>query len=179
MSRYTYASGFKFSTTGINGIITKGMIQLLCLDLSETFNNWYKQTNVNNQNTRLSGHKEYYFEPEPISEGGIIMRTWPGKHEGQYKSMRIPMMNPVHGSSYWPIIQPHPMIHWYSNNEIIWKSNGDNVQLTIETVFKSFYGAPCWTMHELVMIAKCLEKHGFRILYDTFPDENKLTSLQG
>lgn len=64
----THCSGFDLK---VEKTITNKDIVTLCESLELLFGEGYKSI------------------PERISEGGIIMKDWPGKEDRQYKTMRI------------------------------------------------------------------------------------------
>jgi hypothetical protein len=81
-------------------------------------------------------------EPEPISEGGIIISGWSGKTDEMYKSIRLFFNNE---EERWPYIYAHTFQEWKDNEPIILRKKG----LRIDTIVKSFHGAPFWTEMEL------------------------------
>jgi hypothetical protein len=86
------------------------------------------------------------FEPEPITEGGIIFKYINGEQEW-YKSMRLGL-----SGKDWPWIC-NPMVSWLNNNNIIIKKD-----IRIYTYLKSFRNAPVFTQDELRAIEECFNK---------------------
>ncbi len=130
----TYTSGLSFKAVKI---ITKDDIIILCNLLNEC--------------------KEYSdlftFEPEPITEGGIIYKfknetdIKDGKYD-KYKTVRLCIGN-------WPWINNNVMNEWKGNNDTI--INKDQI---INTFLKSFYGAPVFTIDELKIWEECFKQIG-------------------
>ena len=74
---------------------------------------------------RLEFGPNYDFEPESITEGGIIMTNWPGKIEGRYPDERQPPYKSLrfHLEDYgsWPCVTLHD---WSEKEpEIIWSQH--------------------------------------------------------
>jgi hypothetical protein len=168
---YTYTSGFRmFTEFGI----TKRKYMELCDMLTTEINK------LNNSNIRI--------EPEPITEGGFVFR---GLDNIMYKTMRHNMcglvdekihkkhksistcrcsdMNARHLT--WPTVCVSKLDEWRTSDEVIFPPNS----FTFETVFlKAFRGAPAWTMDELKVFARCLEKFGFVV--KRYPAKKSLVS---
>lgn len=84
----------------------------------------------------------YLFEPEPIREGGIIFKQWPGKVDNQYKSFRL------HFNQYgdWPRITDNTLKTWTDKESfVIWRGNGETQKYRGGSYIKAFRGAPKWT----------------------------------
>lgn len=96
----------------------------------------------------------YEFDLEPITEGGIIWRQWPGKLPGHFKTFRLCIRD-------WPDIAPSWKIIWQNNTEVVLKSGEIHF-----TTLKAFYGAPAWTMEEVEKFRSVLAKHGLEIQPD-------------
>jgi hypothetical protein len=144
MNAQTYTFGFNFS---INDKVTKHKIYNLCNDLNEEFKG------------------KLLLQPEKITEGGLLV-TWPDQ-KNEYKTIRF--ITSDHFNRNWPWISDDPMKSWKNNNDVIWPVSGK-----FGTVLKSFNGAPCWTISELELIAKCMTKNLFIVDYDSFPNKNDL-----
>jgi hypothetical protein len=160
---YTHSIGPYF----FKRVVTTEDVFNLCVELEATFG------------------PGYVFLPEPITEGGILMESWPGKLPEHYKSMRFHAKKPecferINGR--WPIIdQNNPsrtLEDWGSSNpEVIWKDEREVINqygsgrgktkfalgsgVWLDTFLKAYYGAPCWTVSELSLVAACFEKVGF------------------
>jgi hypothetical protein len=118
------------------------------------------------------GHK---FEPESITEGGIVWRQWPGKRPDDresYKSMRFHPLEAAitrkgrgqhrHGSTD---VGQWPWIGRVDADGLIreWQTSADkpifaprsspsgtcNTDIRIDTFLKAFRGAPVWTLDQL------------------------------
>lgn len=121
----------------------------------------------------------YEFKPEPISEGGIEMTSWPGKDDPRaYKTVRFHM---VHGQ--WPIIQRDTLDQWRINPPVeIWTLPprlGRDRAHTLEgsTFFKAFYGAPCWTRESAGLVMDALNSVGFKCIKSSLPKNKDLQSF--
>lgn len=83
----------------------------------------------------LNGKNEYFnlceFQPEPITEGGIVFKFKDGSNTKWYKSVRLG----IRGK--WPRIPNNVMTDWNENNEILIETN-----YKFTTFLKSFHGAP-------------------------------------
>lgn len=128
----TYCSGDEFA---FDGQLTKDMVASICKELSRLFG------------------EGYIFEQEAITEGGILMKAWPGKAEHHYKTMRW------YGFE-WPwVIQGE---RWEGREDIIEKDRwrwGNR----ISTFLKAFHGAPCWSIDEIMKIRDVLSEFGFKL----------------
>jgi len=125
----TYTSGLSFKT---KKDITQNDIITLCnlLNNHELFNNICT------------------FEPEPITEGGIIFKYINGDQEW-YKSMRLGL-----DGKDWPLSSiNNPMVNWLNNNDII-----INKDVRFNTYLKSFRNTPVFTQEELKVIEECFNK---------------------
>lgn len=146
----TYCSGPDLSSTSV--ITTKSIVTLIDT-LSELFG------------------PGYVFEPEPITEGGIVMTSWPNKESTPkkgnndcYKSFRFHF--PDHGK--WPFIRRNTLESWRNTEaEPIWSPKVHQVkkktvtELIGATWLKAFNGAPCWTPEEIDRFVLALEEIGF------------------
>lgn len=100
----------------------------------------------------LNNHKLFAgictFEPEPITEGGILFKYINKNKYENYKSMRLGLFVGV-----WPLIKDNVMISWLNNNNILIKKD-----VRIYTYLKSFRKAPVFTQEELKAIEECFNK---------------------
>ncbi len=143
----TYTSGYKLRITTP---ITKGTIINLCRRLKEEFT------------TEYGGH--WQFQPEPISEGGIIFILDKG-----YKSMRIYLDD-------WPHVPDNVMKKWPKEaNDIIESDDGKPIK-EISTFLKSFHGADPWTLDELKIFERCLSEIGL-VRKGRYPAKKSLTHM--
>ena len=86
----------------------------------------------------------FLFEPEPITEGGIKWKNWPGKTSDQYKTLRFHIFN---RKGQWPFI-PSSILHQWSEEED--KVIFHDLDLAKNGTFlKALDGAPQWTLDEL------------------------------
>lgn len=99
-------------------------------------------------NNRELFHGICTFEPEPISEGGIIFRYIHPTSDKWYKCIRIEMIDQY---ERWPFINKDVMKEWKDNNDLLF--NAGSVQ---GTFLKSSGGAPSFTLEELNSIESCL-----------------------
>ena len=101
------------------------------------------------------------FEPEPITEGGIVFKF---SNPMWYKTMRF---RPRRDGVRWPWINANVMTEWFENQDVvIHKKN------TFETYLKSFRGAPSFTIEELKIWETCLNQIGIRV--GTYPTKKML-----
>lgn len=119
----------------------------------------------------LLNQEEFYknictFEPEPISEGGIIFKFINSPIEW-YKSMRIYFAKEYSGGDLG-IVKKDVMNEWKNNNDII--MNEKNI---IKTYLKSFRNAPRFTQDELKIWESCFNKVGF-IRVGKYPSKKNL-----
>lgn len=114
----------------------------------------------------------YEFRPEPISEGGIIMKNFPNKKDKMYKTMRI-YINRNHSDDY-PIIEDDTLEKWEKEEGVKLISSNRR----IGTFLKAFHGAPSWTLDELRLFKECFEEIGL-IKTGRFPTKKSLTIKKG
>ena len=110
----TYKQSFYFK---LNKDWTKSDLVKICLKLEEKFGEGYE------------------FEPEAISEGGILWKNYPGKTRKMYKTLRFRS-----GGVRFPFVNSSVMEEWKGNSEIVFKSGS-----RIGTFLKSFHNSPEWT----------------------------------
>jgi len=178
MSTYTYTQGF-YLTAREN--ITKASLISLCNEL----NSKYVDTGLT-------------FQPEPITEGGIVYRNING-----YKSIRISFIDPyikrnksfipahsVRGNNAWgvsdkhlkklgvyDIIKSNTMFDWpivRPNVMEDWVSDNEIILyagFSVRTYLKAFEGAPVFTENELKIFGDCSEKIG--LVVDSKYQKNK------
>ena len=137
----TYTQGFNILSE--KNITTKD-ISKLCRRLTEEFN-------------KMFNSNEFKFEPEPITEGGIIMVNFPNKDDEMYKTIRI-QLGFMNNRDKWPWIQNEMIEKWESEPEskIITKDE------IISTFLKAFHGAPVWTIEELEIFENCFSEIGLK-----------------
>jgi ssDNA-specific exonuclease RecJ len=107
----------------------------------------------------LLNKEEYYnnictFEPEPLTEGGIIFKFKNNKNDW-YKTMRIYFTN--YNGCEWYIVENNVMDEWKNNDDIIANKNNKKIR----TFLKSFNNAPRFTQEELKIWEKCFNEIGF------------------
>ena len=93
------------------------------------------------------------FEPEGISEGGILFK-FKDANEKWYKSVRLCVNNGYsQGKWYW--VSDNYFPEWSESNDIIFNKNE---QFTL--YLKSFHGAPLFTIEELKIWEECFNQIG-------------------
>ena len=130
----TYTSGLTLKT---ERIITKDDIITMCklLNSKDAYSNLCE------------------FQPEPISEGGIIFK-FNNLDNKWYKSVRL-CVTKDESKGKWYFINDNCLSEWTGNNDIIFDKNN------IFTLFlKSFYGAPLFTIEELEIWEECFNQIG-------------------
>ena len=118
----TYTTGLKLKT---EKIITKNDIITLC----NLLNNRDEYSNV------------CEFEPEPITEGGILYK-FKNSDNKFYKSVRFHYFN--HDVEWYTVDGRTVMSEWCGNNDIIINKN-----IKFILFLKSFHRAPLFTIDEL------------------------------
>jgi hypothetical protein len=91
------------------------------------------------------------FEPEPITEGGIVYKF---KNDNFYKSIRFRLYQE---RADWPWISSNVMIEWEESNDILFREKSKNVLR-----FCRSSQSPKFTLEELQVWEKCLGEIGFR-----------------
>lgn len=94
------------------------------------------------------------FEPEPITEGGIVFK-FINNPNNWYKTMRIFFIN--QNDCQWYSVNKDVMNEWKNNDDIIAKNN----KKKIRTFLKSFRNAPRFTQDELKIWEDCFNEIGF------------------
>ena len=106
----------------------------------------------------LNNHKEYNnlceFQPEGISEGGILFKFKNNFPNKWYKSVRL-CVNNGYSNGKWYFISDNYLSEWTGNKDIIFDKN-DKFTLFL----KSFNGAPIFTNKELQIWEECFNKIG-------------------
>lgn len=93
------------------------------------------------------------FEPEGISEGGILFK-FKDANKKWYKSVRLCVNNGYsQGKWYW--VSDNYLPEWSESNDIIFN---ENEQFTL--YLKSFHGAPLFTIEELKIWEECFNQIG-------------------
>ncbi len=113
------------------------------------------------------------FQPEPITEGGIIWGKWPGCREGEYKTIRIGINHHKFKRRFinecgrkdctvdedeWPTILDDPMIAWKDDDTVLIHES----KTPIATFLKAYHGAPTWEKWDLYKIAHVMEEFGLK-----------------
>lgn len=131
----TYTIGLTLKT---EKIITKDDIITMCklLDTKEEYSNLCE------------------FQPEGITEGGILFKFKDNLDNKWYKSVRLCVSHGVsNGKWYW--INNTYLSEWTGNNDIIFDKNN---KFTL--FLKSFNGAPLFTLEELKIWEECFNQIG-------------------
>ena len=144
----TYAIGLRLRT---ERIITKNDIIRMC---------------------ELLGSKDEYtnlceFQPEGITEGGILFKFKDNLHNRWYKSVRLCVYNgESKGKWYW--VNDNYLSEWTGNNDIIFDKNK---KFTL--FLKSFHGAPPFTLEELKIWEECFNQIGI-VKVGKYPSKKSL-----
>ena len=143
----TYTSGYTLLS---KKDITKNDIIELCELLTSEYNNGYT------------------FEPESITEGGIVFKLPEFVRDDKYKSVRLNFKNCRYGGreSYfcdfyrgeWPFVNKNTMIEWKNDNYVLLKE-----KYKIDIFLKSFDGAHPFTIDELKIWEYCFKKIGLEV----------------
>lgn len=135
MPRSTYTPGYNLRTTQP---LTKQKLVQLCHALAQAFNTYY-QTD------------EFSFEPEPITEGGIVFTNY----KSVYKTMRI---FPTKKFSLYGWLPSNVMQAWQNDTEVLLEAQSE-----MGTYLKSFHGAPLWTHEDLKLFEQCFNEFGIQV----------------
>jgi len=128
----TYTYGFSF-------VVGKDVTKSEFIELCELLTN------------EVFFNNEYIFEPEPITEGGIIYR--PVNNIGnvfKYKSIRF-----HNQKSTWPRINTEVLKEWRKNDDILFYKG-----YKFDTFLKSFGDSPLYTLEELKILASYFNLFG-------------------
>ena len=107
------------------------------------------------------------FQPEGITEGGIIYKFKDSLDNKFYKSVRLGVDRGACGGKwYW--VNENYLSEWTENNDIIFDKN---TKFTL--VLKSFYGAPLFTYEELKIWEDCFIQIGI-IKVGKYPSKKSL-----
>jgi hypothetical protein len=146
----TYTNGLTLKT---ERIITKNDIITMC--------------NLLNSNNEYSNLCE--FQPEGITEGGILFKFKDNFDSNWYKSVRLCVNSRcTRGIWYW--INENVITEWSGNNDIIFNNN---IKFTI--FLKSFHGAPLFTLDELKIWEDCFKQIGI-VKVGKYPSKKSLIS---
>ena len=96
------------------------------------------------------------FEPEPITDGFLIWKSWPSKKPGSYKCIRLKSKDA--GDYRWPWINPATYrIEWNASADILIPAG------KYTTFLKALDSAPSWTKNDLQKVQVHLEGLGCRV----------------
>lgn len=121
---------------------------------------------------KLLNSKEEYsdlceFQPEGVTEGGILFKFKDNIDKKWYKSVRLCVNHPyTRGKWYW--VNDNYLSEWTGNNDIIFDKN-----IEIYTFLKSFGGAPLFTLEELKIWEECFNEIGI-IKVGKYPSKKSL-----
>ena len=136
----TYCDGFNFKPITS---VTKSDLIHLTVCLGEVFGEGWK------------------FEPEAITEGGIVVEDWPGKTPLMYKSMRFHYGVSARSKWRWPSVPDEHRLEWEHSNEVVWHALSKHPRKDwCNTWIKAFHYAPPWTVGELRKVAGVLAEFG-------------------
>lgn len=144
----TYAIGLTLKT---ERIITKNDIITMC---------------------KLLNNKDEYFnlcefQPEGITEGGILFKFKDHLNDKWYKSVRLCVdYNVSEGKWYW--VNDNYLSEWTDNNDIIFDKNN---KFTL--FLKSFHGSPLFTIEELKIWEECFNQIGI-VKVGKYPSKKSL-----
>ena len=145
----TYTTGLTLKTTRV---ITKCDIITMCKSL----NNKEEYSNL------------CEFEPEGITEGGIVYKFKDGSDNNLYKTVRLRVNSGAsNGKWYW--INENVMSEWSESNDMIFDTNK---KFTI--FLKSFHGAPLFTLAELKIWEVCFNEIGI-VKVGKYPSKKSLS----
>jgi len=122
---------------------------------------------------KLLNQREEYselceFEPEAISEGGILYK-FKDSDKKWYKTVRLCVRcGETRGKWYW--INENVLSEWSGNNDRIF-----NPKSKFDTYLKSFNGAPLFTLEELKIWEECFGQIGIRRV-GKYPSKKSLIS---
>jgi hypothetical protein len=144
----TYTTGLTLNT---ERIITKDDIITMC---------------------KLLNSKDEYsdlceFQPEGISEGGILFKFKDNLDKKWYKSVRLCVYyGQSNGNWYW--VNENYLSEWTGNSDVIFDKN---VRFTL--FLKSFRGAPLFTVEELKIWEGCFNQIGI-VKVGKYPSKKSL-----
>lgn len=103
----------------------------------------------------------YVLDLEPITEGGIVFRNWPGKDpedKSAYKSIRL-----CFPPFAWPRIEPEKtLLEWARDETVILPCKSEyGIKKEWNTFLKAYCGAPCWTLDELNALSSVMRHFGY------------------
>lgn len=116
----------------------------------------------------------YVFNPEPITEGGIEMTTWPNAVQDlnaykTFKTFRFHIEPRSCGG--WPTIRSTTMDQWRSNPPaVIWA----DPKLRGCVFLKAFHGAPVWTCDEVTIVMEVLTSVGLKCVKSSLPSNKRM-----
>ena len=148
----TYTKGLTFKTTRV---ITQSDVITICEYL--------------NNKEEFSGLSR--FEPEGISEGGIVYKFQNECDKKWYKSVRLCVSYGDSGGKwYW--VNENVMTEWSESNAVIFDTNK---KFTI--FLKSFDGAPIFTLAELRIWEACFNEIGI-VKVGKYPSKKSLSTSE-
>ena len=107
------------------------------------------------------------FQPEGITEGGILFKFKDHLPDTWYKSVRLCVRTGCSkGEWYW--INDNVLSEWSKNNDIIFNKNN---KFTL--FLKSFNGAPLFTLDELKIWEECFNQIGI-VKIGKYPSKKSL-----
>lgn len=121
----------------------------------------------------LSNNPEYSelceFQPEGISEGGILFKFKSNLGNKWYKSVRLCVYSgKSNGKWYW--VTDSYLSEWTGNHDVIFDENS---KFTL--FLKSFHGAPLFTHDELKIWEECFNQIGI-VRVGRYPSKKSLTT---
>ena len=121
----------------------------------------------------LNSKEEYSdlceFQPEPISEGGIVYKFKNNKDDKWYKSVRL-CVDRGFTMGKWYFVNEDRLSEWIGNDDFVFR---DNSEFTV--FLKSFDGAPPFTLEELKIWEQCFNQIGI-VRKGKYPSKKSLRS---
>lgn len=121
---------------------------------------------------KLLNNKDKYsnlceFQPEGITEGGILFKFKHNLDNKWYKSVRL-CVNQTKSKEKWYWVNDNYLSEWTGNNDIIFDKN-DKFTLFL----KSLRGAPIFTLEELKIWEECFNEIGI-VKVGKYPNKKSL-----
>lgn len=135
----TFIKEYRLATTRN---ITKNDIVNMCYFLKMKYDELYPDM-------------DYNFEPEKISEGGIVFVNLPEKKRCKhaYKTMRF------NRSDVWPWLSDNPKDEWSRCEDVLFHKNE-----LLKIDLRCLYGASDFSDEELTIFEECFEKFNIKII---------------
>lgn len=154
----TSAGGLHLVAHYAGHVLTKADVMLVCRQLEKLFGDGYS------------------FTPDPTCYGGILMRTWPGRVAGAYKSFRL---YPGSMNRIWPHVDLDDLSSWHDSEEVIFSPQPEicergSKKLRLGVMLKAHHWAPVWTRKEILHFKEAFATIGLK-LGGRIPTKDELT----